>query len=36
MDITIEVMDGYKMIVSTDNTEFNLNGVNPNEFPNWD
>lgn len=36
MDITIEVMDGYKMIVSTDNTEFNLNGINPNEFPNLD
>ena len=33
MDITIEVMDGYKMIV---NTEFNLNGINPNEFPNLD
>ena len=24
------------MIVSTDNTEFNLNGINPNEFPNLD
>ena len=36
MDITIEVMDGYKMIVSTANTEFNLNGINPNEFPNLD
>ena len=36
MDITIEVMDGYKMIVSTENTEFNLNGINPNEFPNLD
>ena len=36
MDITIEVMDGYKMIVSTDNTEFSLNGINPNEFPNLD
>lgn len=35
-DISIEVIDGYKMIVSTDNTEFNLNGVNPNEFPNLD
>ncbi len=34
--ITIEVMDGNKMIVSTDNTEFNLNGVNSNEFPNLD
>jgi len=35
-DITIEVIDGYKMIVSTSNTEFNLNGINPNEFPNLD
>jgi len=35
-NITIEVMDGYKMIVSTDNTEFNLNGINSNEFPNLD
>ena len=34
--ITIEVMDGQKMIVSTDNTEFNLNGINSNEFPNLD
>lgn len=33
-NILIEVIDGYKMIISTDNTEFNLNGVNPNEFPN--
>lgn len=35
-DIAIEVIDGYKLIVSTDNTEFNLNGINPNEFPNLD
>ena len=35
-DITIEVMDGHKIIVSTDNTEFNLNGINSNEFPNLD
>ncbi len=35
-DITIEVIDGYKLLVSTDNTEFNLNGINPNEFPNLD
>ena len=35
-DITIEVMDGNKMIVSTDNTEFNLNGISSNEFPNLD
>ncbi|MBQ6495285.1 MAG: DNA polymerase III subunit beta [Bacilli bacterium] len=36
VDITIEVIDGYKMIVSTTNTEFSLNGINPNEFPNLD
>lgn len=35
-NITIEVMDDHKMIVSTDNTEFNLNGINSNEFPNLD
>lgn len=35
-DITIEVLDGFKMIVSTSNTEFNLNGVNPSDFPNLD
>lgn len=35
-DISIEVLDGYKMLVSTDNTEFNLNGINPDEFPNLD
>lgn len=35
-DITIEVMDENKMIVSTSNTEFNLNGINANEFPNLD
>ena len=35
-DISIEVLDGYKMIISTDNTEFNLNGVNPEDFPNLD
>lgn len=35
-DITIEVLDGYKMIISTSNTEFKLNGINPNEFPNLD
>ncbi len=32
--ITIEVLDGYKMIISTENSVFNLNGINPNEFPN--
>lgn len=35
-DITIEVMDGNKMIVTTCNTEFNLNGINSSEFPNLD
>ena len=35
-NITIEVTDGNKMIVSTDNTEFNLNGINSSEFPNLD
>ena len=35
-DISIEVIDGYKMMISTSNTEFNLNGINPNEFPNLD
>lgn len=35
-DISIEVLDGYKMFISTSNTEFNLNGINPNEFPNLD
>ncbi len=35
-NITVEVMDGYKMIISTDNTEFNLNGINSDEFPNLD
>lgn len=35
-DIHIEVLDGLKMIISTKYTEFNLNGVNPNEFPNLD
>lgn len=36
VDITLEVIDGYKMIISTANTEFVLNGINPNEFPNLD
>ncbi len=35
-DISIEVLDGYKMLISTSNTEFNLNGINPNEYPNLD
>lgn len=36
IDISIEVIDGFKLIISTDNTEFNLNGINPNEYPNLD
>lgn len=35
-DITIEVVDGYNMIVQTAGSEFNLNGIDPNEFPNLD
>ena len=35
-DITIEVVDGYNMIIQTTGSEFNLNGVDPNEFPNLD
>lgn len=35
-DIYIEVTDGYKMIINTSNSEFNLNGINPDEFPNLD
>lgn len=32
--ITIEVNDGYKMIIKNENSEFNLNGIDPEEFPN--
>lgn len=35
-NITIEVIDDQKMIISTKNTEFNLNGINSGEFPNLD
>jgi len=35
-DIVIEVVDGYNMIIQTEGSEFNLNGINPNEFPNLD
>lgn len=34
--INIEVSDNYKMLIQTINSEFNLNGINPNEFPNLD
>lgn len=35
-DISIEVIDGYNTIIQTDGSEFNLNGIDPNEFPNLD
>ena len=35
-DIVIEVIDGYNMIIQTAGSEFNLNGIDPNEFPNLD
>ena len=35
-DITIEVLDGFNMIIHTEGSEFNLNGIDPNEFPNLD
>ena len=35
-DIIIEVIDGYNMIIQTQGSEFNLNGIDPNEFPNLD
>ena len=35
-DISIEVIDGFNMIIQTDGSEFNLNGIDPNEFPNLD
>ena len=35
-DISIEVVDGFNMIVQTAGSEFNLNGIDPNEFPNLD
>ena len=35
-DISIEVLDGFNMIIQTDGSEFNLNGIDPNEFPNLD
>lgn len=35
-DITIEVVDGFNMIIQTAGSEFNLNGIDPNEFPNLD
>ena len=35
-DIEIEVVDGFNMIIQTAGSEFNLNGIDPNEFPNLD
>ncbi len=35
-NIVIEVIDGYNMIIQTAGSEFNLNGIDPNEFPNLD
>ena len=35
-NISIEVVDGFNMIVQTAGSEFNLNGIDPNEFPNLD
>ena len=35
-DILIEVVDGFNMIIQTVGSEFNLNGIDPNEFPNLD
>ena len=35
-DISIEVVDGFNMIIQTSGSEFNLNGVDPKEFPNFD
>ena len=33
-DIIIEVLDRFNMIIQTDGSEFSLNGIDPNEFPN--
>ena len=35
-DISIEVVDGFNMIINTEGSEFNLNGIDPDEFPNLD
>lgn len=35
-DISVEVVDGFNMIIQTVGSEFNLNGIDPNEFPNLD
>jgi len=33
-NINLEVFDEMKIIISTDNSEYNLNGINKNEYPN--
>ena len=35
-DISIEVLDGFNTIIQAPGSEFNLNGIDPNEFPNLD
>lgn len=32
--INIEIIDDLKLLIYTDNSEFNLNGINKNEYPN--
>ena len=32
--INIEIIDGLKILINSQNSNFNLNGINPNEFPN--
>lgn len=34
--INIEVIDSLKILIYTDNSEFNLNGINSNEYPDID
>ena len=35
-DIEFEVVDGFNTIIQTDGSQFNLNGIDPDEFPNLD
>ena len=32
--INIEIIDGLKILINSQNSNFNLNGIDPNEFPN--
>ena len=32
--INLEVFDEMKVIISTENSEYNLNGINKSEYPN--